>query len=132
MAAMPRRAKRKIRGAGIPYRVPRDHELPERLPYVLAVVYLVFNEGYTATTGDGLVRANLCADAIRLARLHLPPPEPGPSRPPPALLNVCVIIGPRNGVKHHAILMACLTEPRPRGPRAPAGRTWPAWPRRHR
>jgi RNA polymerase sigma-70 factor (ECF subfamily) len=63
------RAKRKIREAGIPYRVPRDAELPDRLPPVLAVVYLVFNEGYAASAGDELIRTELCLEALRLARL---------------------------------------------------------------
>jgi RNA polymerase sigma-70 factor, ECF subfamily len=73
------RAKTKIRKAGIPYRVPSAPDVSERLSVVMAVVYLVFNEGYSAALGDTLVRHELCAEAIRLARLlHslLPEPEP--------------------------------------------------------
>jgi RNA polymerase sigma-70 factor (ECF subfamily) len=63
------RAKQKIRDAGIPYRIPGDDELAERLEAVLLIVYLVFNEGYNATAGDALVRRELCGEAIRLGRL---------------------------------------------------------------
>src|SRR5271165_2077500 len=72
------RAKRKIQGARIPYEVPPQHELPERLASVQAVIYLVFNEGYTATAGDSLMGRELCAEAIRLARTlcDLIPNEP--------------------------------------------------------
>lgn len=62
------RAKRKIRDAHIPYRVPADADLPDRLRAVLAVLYLVFNEGYLSSAGDEAVRTDLCAEAIRLAR----------------------------------------------------------------
>jgi RNA polymerase sigma-70 factor (ECF subfamily) len=72
------RAKRKIRNAGIPYRVPPAHQLPERTGAVLAVIYLLFNEGYAASGGADLVRRSLCAEAIRLARTlaGLMPDEP--------------------------------------------------------
>jgi RNA polymerase sigma-70 factor (ECF subfamily) len=72
------RAKHKIRGAAIPYRVPPAHLLPERTAGVLAVLYLLFNEGYSASAGAELVRKGLCAEAIRLARAlaQLMPDEP--------------------------------------------------------
>ena len=72
------RAKGKIRDARIPYRVPSEADLPARLKPVLAVVYLIFNEGYSASAGDELIRAELCDEAIRLARLlaELMPDEP--------------------------------------------------------
>jgi RNA polymerase sigma-70 factor (ECF subfamily) len=72
------RAKAKIRDARIPYRIPREADLPARLRAVLAVLYLIFNEGYAASSGQALVRADLCAEAIRLGRLlaQLMPDEP--------------------------------------------------------
>jgi RNA polymerase sigma-70 factor, ECF subfamily len=72
------RAKQKIREARIPYQVPQADLLPERLPSVFLVLYLIFNEGYSATTGDDLVRRELCAEAIRLGRIlnALMPREP--------------------------------------------------------
>ena len=71
------RAKRKIAAARIPYRVPRDEDLPDRVAGVLRVVYLIFNEGHTATAGQELMRASLCDEALRLARLiaHLMPDD---------------------------------------------------------
>ena len=72
------RAKNKIRDAGIPYRVPRSPELPERLDTVLQVIYLVFSEGYFTSSGSSAIRADLTGEAIRLARLLrqlLPEPE---------------------------------------------------------
>jgi RNA polymerase sigma-70 factor (ECF subfamily) len=72
------RAKRKIRDAGVPFRVPPEHLLPERLDAVLAILYLVFNEGYVGTSAGRLVRGDLCEEAIRLAKLLavLMPDEP--------------------------------------------------------
>ncbi len=74
------RAKQKIHDANIPYRVPPAHLLPERTTAVLGVLYLLFNEGYSATAGADLVRSNLCAEAVRLARTltTLMPDEPEP------------------------------------------------------
>src|SRR5215469_6555443 len=81
------RAQRKIRDARIPYRVPPTHLLPERLDGLLAVLYLIFNEGYTATAGDALIRQELCDEAIRLVRVlvALLAREPGLEEHPEAL-----------------------------------------------
>ena len=91
------RAKAKIRDARIPYRIPRDADLPERRRAVLAVVYLIFNEGYLASTGDELTRAGLCAEAIRLGRLlaELMPDEPEV----PGLLALMLLIDARRDTR---------------------------------
>lgn len=81
------RAKRKIRDAGIPYSVPSRAHLSERLDGVLAVLYLIFNAGYTASLGDKLIRQDLCTEAIRLVRalVTLLAEEPIPSKEPEIL-----------------------------------------------
>ena len=91
------RAKAKIRDAHIPYRLPHDTDLSERLDAVLAVLYLVFNEGYVATSGAELTRPDLCAEAIRLARLliELMPDEPEAS----GLLALMVLTEARRGAR---------------------------------
>ena len=91
------RAKAKIAANNIPYRVPDDSELPDRLPPVLTVVYLIFNEGYTASTGDELVRDDLCTEAIRLARLLvlLMPDEPEAL----GLLALLLLVGARRAAR---------------------------------
>jgi RNA polymerase sigma-70 factor, ECF subfamily len=94
------RAKAKIRAANVPYRVPGEAELPDRLRSVLATVYLIFNEGYTASSGDSLVRDDLCDDAVRLGRLlvELMPDEPEAA----GLLALMLLISSRRDARTSA------------------------------
>jgi RNA polymerase sigma-70 factor (ECF subfamily) len=85
------RAKRKIRDAGIPYEVPDTNDMPERLDAVLTVIYLVFNEGYTSTRGESLVRTDVCAEAIRLVRLVRMLMAPNPPAEATALLALMLL-----------------------------------------
>jgi RNA polymerase sigma-70 factor, ECF subfamily len=93
------RAKRKIRDAGIPYSVPDTHDMPARLDAVLTVIYLVFNEGYSATRGETLVRTDLCAEAIRLGRLVRTLMAPGPPAEATALLALMLLHDSRRAAR---------------------------------
>ncbi|HJP94179.1 MAG TPA: RNA polymerase sigma factor [Pyrinomonadaceae bacterium] len=85
------RAKRKIRDAGIPFSVPDTSEMPERLDGVLTAIYLIFTEGYAATRGEPLIRADLCAEAIRLGRLVTTLLEPKPASEATALVALMLL-----------------------------------------
>jgi RNA polymerase sigma-70 factor (ECF subfamily) len=102
------RAKRKIREAHIPYRIPPDHLLPDRLESVMTVIYLIFNEGYDATTGESLIRRDLCVEAIRLGRLlvRLMPDEPDTS----ALLALMLLHDSRRDTRTKAGELVVLEE----------------------
>jgi RNA polymerase sigma-70 factor (ECF subfamily) len=96
------RAKRKIRDAGIPYAVPDKHDMPARLDAVLTVIYLIFNEGYTATRGEALVRTELCAEAVRLGRLIRTLLAPEPPAEATALLALMLLHDSRRDARHDA------------------------------
>jgi RNA polymerase sigma-70 factor (ECF subfamily) len=93
------RAKRKIRDAGIPYAVPDTQDMPSRLDAVLTVIYLIFNEGYTATRGEALLRTDLCAEAIRLARLVRTLLAPQPPAEATALLTLMLLHDSRRAAR---------------------------------
>jgi RNA polymerase sigma-70 factor (ECF subfamily) len=93
------RAKQKIRDAGIPYEVPDTQDLPARLDAVLTVIYLVFNEGYTATRGEALVRTDLCAEAIRLGRLVRTSMGPEPPAEATALVALMLLHDSRRAAR---------------------------------
>lgn len=93
------RAKRKIRDAGIPYKVPEMSDLPARIDAVLTVIYLIFNEGYAATRGEALIRADLCAEAIRLGRLVRSLMKPQPPSEVTALLALMLLHNSRRDAR---------------------------------
>ena len=93
------RAKRKIRDAGIPYTVPQTDDMADRLDAVLTVIYLVFNEGYVATRGGPLVRADLCAEAIRLGRLVRTLMAPQPPAEATALVALMLLHDARRNAR---------------------------------
>jgi RNA polymerase sigma-70 factor, ECF subfamily len=109
------RAKAKIREARIPYTVPETSDLPARLDAVLTVIYLIFTEGYAATRGDRLVRSDLCAEAIRLARLVRMLMAPAPPREATALLALMLLHDSRREARLDAAGDLVLLEEQDRG-----------------
>ncbi|MGV0028273.1 RNA polymerase sigma factor [Phormidesmis priestleyi] len=93
------RAKRKIRDAGIPYKVPDPTELPARTDAVLTVIYLIFNEGYAATRGEAMIRGDLCAEAIRLGRLVMMLIAPQPPSEVTALVALMLLHDSRRNAR---------------------------------
>jgi RNA polymerase sigma-70 factor (ECF subfamily) len=109
------RAKRKIRHARIPYSVPATHDMPARLDAVLTVIYLIFNEGYTATQGGALVRTDLCSEAIRLGRLVRTLMAPQPPTEATALLALTLLHDSRRAARFDEAGDLILLEDQDRG-----------------